>query len=111
LIPEWRGNLSDRCRARRVRKGEVPGLLTDGSEHVEEGWRGLGAIPGAADPPRGEPLLEAGGVPEQHQVVDEAGHRCGAGDGRGGLVLGILEAEELLLIVKRDLNQPSILHL
>jgi hypothetical protein len=54
----------------------------------------------------GEALLDAGGVPEQDQVVDEAGHGCGARDGLGSLILGILEAEELLLIVKRDLSGP-----
>src|SRR5215217_1044583 len=52
-------------------------------------------------------LLDARGVPEQDQVVDEAGQRGRAGDGLGGLVLGFLEAEELLLIVKRDLNGPA----
>jgi hypothetical protein len=55
-------------------------------------------------------MLEAGGVPEEHEVVDNARHRGGAGDGSGGLVLGILEVEELLLVVKRDLKWPSILH-
>src|SRR5262249_4535475 len=39
--------------------------------------------------------------------IDEARHRRGAGDGGGGLVLGILETEELLLIVKRHLDSPS----
>ena len=62
---------------------------------------------GRTEPAGGEALLDARGVPEQDQIVDDAGHRGGAGDGLGGLVLGILEAEELLLIVKRDLDGPS----
>ena len=87
----------------------MPGLLTDGGEHIEEGWHRLGSIPGADDPAGGTALLDARGVPEQDQVVDEAGERCGTSDGLGGLGLGVLEAEELLLRVERDLNQPSIL--
>jgi hypothetical protein len=70
----------------------APRLLTDGGEHVEEGRCRLGAIPGADDPVGGATLLDTGGIPEQDQVVDEAGERGGASDGLGGLVLGILEA-------------------
>ena len=102
--------ISDRWRQRWVRKVETPRLLADGGEHVKEGRGGFGAVPGADQPAGGEALLDARRVPEQDQVVDDAGHGGGACDGLGGLILGILEAEELLLIVKRDLNQPSILH-
>src|SRR5215210_5294874 len=80
--------------------------MTDGGEHVEEGRGGFGAVPGADRPAGGVALLEASGVPEQDEVVDDAGQRGGPGDGGRGLVLGILEAEELLLVVERDLDGP-----
>jgi hypothetical protein len=46
---------------RWVRKVEAPRFLADGGEHVEEGGRRLGAIPGANEPGSGEALLESGG--------------------------------------------------
>jgi hypothetical protein len=85
---------------------EAPGVLADGGEHIEEGRGRLGAIPGANQPGCGESLLNPGGIPEQHEIVDDARHGGGAGDGGGGLVLGVLEAEELLVIVKRHFNGP-----
>src|SRR5918911_1221949 len=85
---------------------ETPRVLAEGGEHVEEGRRGLGAIPGTDEPAGGAALLEAGGVPEQDQIVDEAGQRGGAGDRGGGLILRVFEAEELLLVAERDLDRP-----
>src|SRR5215207_5793693 len=91
---------------RWVRKVEAPRFLTDSGEHVQEGRGGLGAVPGSDRPVGGEALVDASSVPEQDQIVGDAGDRGGACDGRGGLVLGILEAEELLLVVEGDLDGP-----
>src|SRR5205823_9355210 len=92
---------------RWVRNVKTPRFLADGGEPVEEGRGGRGAIPGADQPAGGAALLEAGGVPAQDQIVDDARQRSGARDGLGRLVLGILAAEDLLLIVKRDLKGPA----
>ena len=51
--------MSDGCGRQWVRNEEAPRLLTDGGEHVEEGGRGLGPIPGAGDPAGGAALQEA----------------------------------------------------
>src|SRR6185437_12441905 len=67
---------------------------------------GFGAVPGADKPGGGVALLEVGGVPEQDEVVDDASHGRGAGDGLWRLVLGIGEAEELLLVVKCHFDGP-----
>jgi len=52
-------------------------------------------------------LLEASRVPEQHQIVDDAGQGSSTGDRLGGLILGILEAEELPF----DREMHSMVHL
>src|SRR5215212_8614886 len=98
-MTESRGILSARCGRQWARKVEAPGVVADGGEHVEEGRARLGPVPRTNQPVGGVPLLDAGGVPEQDQIIDEAGHWSRAGDGGGGLVLRVLKAEELLLIV------------
>src|SRR5262249_36954595 len=63
-------------------------------------------VPRATGPAGGVALPDAGSVPEEDEVVDQAGHGRRAGDGLGGLVLRILEAEELFLLVERHLDGP-----
>src|SRR5262249_29512670 len=66
-----------------------------------------GAIPGAGHPTGGGALLDLPRVPEQDQGVDETGQWGRAGHRALVLLLGLGEAQELLLVVKGDLQGPA----
>jgi hypothetical protein len=85
----------------------LPTCLAQSGKHVEERRRGFPSVPGAHDPGGASSAADLIGVPHEHEIVDDERHGRCAEDRLLSLALGMLEAQELLAVVKGDLEGPA----
>ena len=91
---------------RRIKKSAAPCFSAQRGEHVAEGWHLL-AIPRRSEGPGTWQPLPDGQVPNHGKRIGPEGHGGGALDCALGAVLGVLEAELPLGLVKSDLDGPA----
>jgi len=107
FVPMHDGVFGTPLAPRWIRNVEPPSSASGGGEHVGQRRTCLASIPRHDEPRRSASSGDVLRVPEDQQVVHDAGHRSGATNRIRGLVLRILEAEMLFDVMKRHFEAPT----